>query len=69
MDSGDLASLVPTAAPGFDVDLDLWIDRSEDWLLRVEMNGPVVPTDTPETSRLLILGAINQPVEVTLPTP
>ncbi len=67
VDSGDLASLVPTAAPGFDVDLDLWIDGSEGWLLRVEMNGQVVPSDTPETARLLILDGINQPVEVPRP--
>ena len=67
VDSGDLASLAPAATPGFDVDLDLWIDRSESWLLRAEMNGPVVATDPPESARLLTLDGINQPVEVTLP--
>ena len=65
--SQDLAALVPNATPGYDVGLDLWIDRSQGWLLRAVMDGPVVDTDIPDAARLLTLDAINQPVEIQAP--
>ncbi len=65
--SENLAALVPNATPGYDVDLDLWIARSQGWLLRAVMDGPVVDTDIPAAARLLTLDAINQPVEIQAP--
>ncbi len=65
--SEDLSGLVPGAGEGFDVDLDLWLEQSRGLLLQVRITGMVVPTDLPDTVRLLTLDDINGPVEISPP--
>jgi len=65
--SQDLAGLVPGAADGLDVALELWLDQGDGLLLQALISGPVLPTDVPETVRLLVLDQFNAPVNITPP--
>ena len=62
-----LASLVPGAAEGLEVNLELWVDWGDGLLRRVLINGPVVPGDVPETVRLLTIDDVNLPVDIAPP--
>lgn len=65
--SEDLAALVPGAADGFNVQLELWLDRSDGLLRQVLITGQVVATDIPEVVRLLTLSDFNLPVDISPP--
>ena len=65
--SEDLSSLVPGAGTGFDVGLELWLDRADGLLHQVLITGKVVPTDVDEAVRRLTLDDINLPVNITAP--
>jgi hypothetical protein len=65
--SDDLVHLVPGAGSGFDVALELWVDRSEGLLIQVLITGKVVPTDQPDAVRALTLDDLDIPVDITLP--
>ena len=65
--SEDLASLVPGAAEGFDVVLELWLHQEDGWLRQVVITGQVVASDIPDTVRLLTLDDVNIPVDITAP--
>ncbi len=65
--SQDLRKLVPNAADGFDVVLDMWVDRAENLLLEALITGQVLATDDAESVRRLTLDDINAPVAVTAP--
>ena len=65
--SEDLGGLVPRAAEGLEVILDLWLEQSTNLLRRVLISGMVVPTDEPGTVRQLTLDDINLPVEISAP--
>ena len=67
MDSGDLSRLVPNAAPGFNVMLELWLEQSSGLLRRVVITGQVISTDTVAAVRVLSLDDIDVPVEITPP--
>jgi hypothetical protein len=65
--SDDLSTLVPSAGEGFDVNLELWVDRSESLLLQVLITGRVVDTDLPDAVRVLTLDDIDVPVDISPP--
>jgi hypothetical protein len=65
--SDDLSTLVPNAGEGFDVALELWVDRSESLLLQVLITGQVVDTDLPDAARVLTLDDIDIPVDISPP--
>ena len=65
--SEDLSALVPAAAEGFDVALELWIDEASKLPRQVLITGPVVSTDTRDTVRVFTLDARPVKVEFTLP--
>ena len=65
--SQDLSSLVPGAAEGAPVALDLWLEQSRKLLLQVRITGKILPTDIPDAIRLLTLDDINVPVNITAP--
>ena len=65
--SQDLSSLVPGAEQGISVGLDLWLEQSRKVLLQVRIAGKVLPTDIPDTVRLLTLADIDVPVSITAP--
>jgi hypothetical protein len=67
MRSDDLSTLVPNAGEGFDVALELWVDRSESLLLQVLITGQVVDTDLPDAARVLTLDDIDIPVDISPP--
>lgn len=62
-----LAALVPGAAEGLVVELELWLDREAALLRRVLITGPVLTSDIPETVRLLSIDDINVPVDIAPP--
>ncbi len=62
-----LASLVPGAAEGLEVKLELFVDREDGLLRRVLITGPVVNGDVPETVRLLSIDDVNVPVDIAPP--
>jgi len=65
--SEDLATLVPNAGPGYDLGLEMWVDRSQ-WLLRkVVITGRLVDTDAADTVRVLTLDKIDVPVDIIPP--
>ena len=63
--SEDLRGLVPTAATGYPVALELLTDRDTGNLIEVKITGQVVATDDPESQRLLTISDLNQPVQRT----
>jgi hypothetical protein len=65
--SEDLTGLVPGAGKGFTVDLEMWLDRSENMLVQALIVGRVVPTDIPDARRLLTLNDFDVPVDITAP--
>ena len=65
--SENLGGLVPGAAEGFEVNLDLWLEQSTNLLQSVLISGRVVATDEPGTVRQLTLDDINLPVEISAP--
>ncbi len=65
--SEDLGGLVPRAAEGLEVILDLWLEQSTNLLQQVLISGRVIATDEPGTVRKLTLGNINLPVEISAP--
>ena len=65
--SEDLSGLVPGAGQGFSVDLDIWLDQSENVLVQAVIVGKVVPTDIPDARRLLTLDQFDVPVDITAP--
>lgn len=65
--SNDLSTLVPNAGDGFDIELELLVDRDQGLLLQVIITGQMVATDLPQTVRVLTLDAIDAPVEITDP--
>ena len=65
--SEGLSSLVPTADSGFEVSLELWIERERDLLRTVRIEGQVLSRDDPEIVRLLTLYNFDQPVDISLP--
>ena len=67
VDSGDLSRLVPNAAPGFNVMLELWLEQSSSLLLRVVITGQVISTDIADAVRVLTLDDIDLPVEIAPP--
>ncbi len=67
VDSGDLSRLVPNAALGFNVILELWLEQSSGLLLRVVITGQVISTDIGDAVRVLTLEDIDVPVEITPP--
>lgn len=62
-----LAALVPGAAEGLEVELELWLDLEAALLRRVLITGPVLTGDIPETVRLLAIDNINVPVDIAAP--
>ena len=65
--STDLTTLVPNAVPGFDVELELWVEQSEALLLQVVISGQLFDTDAVTTVRVLTLDNIDVPVEIVRP--
>ena len=62
-----LSGLVPGAGQGSSVDLDIWLDQSENQLVQAVIVGKVVPTDIPDARRLLTLDEFDVPVDITAP--
>ena len=62
-----LAALVPGAAEGLEVELELLLERESFLLSRVLITGPVLTGDVPETVRLLLIDDFNEPVDITPP--
>ena len=65
--SQDLGGLVPRAAKGLEVILDLWLEQSTNLLRQVLITGRVIASDEPETVRRLILDDVNLPVQISAP--
>ena len=65
--SEDLTVLVPTAATGYQVMLDIWIDKETATLRQALITGQVVVTDLPEAQRKLTLDDIDQPIIIEAP--
>lgn len=65
--SQQLSGLVPGAAQGYSVGLDLWVEESQGLVVQVLITGPVMSTDVPETARLLTLDAFDAPVDIAPP--
>ena len=65
--SEGLSPLVPTADPGFEVGLELWIGQERDLLRMVQIEGQVLSRDDPGVVRLLTLYDFDLPVDISLP--
>ena len=65
--SEELSELVPTAATGFVVSLEVTTDRATGALREALITGQVVAADIPETQRRLTLSGLNQPVTIEPP--
>ena len=65
--SDDLSTLIPTAAEGLEVGLDVWIRESDSMLVRARIDGQVAVSDSAESVRILTLYGFNEPVTIEPP--
>ncbi len=65
--SEELSNLITTVDSGHRVDLTLWITEDEINLRQLRIDGQIYDDDGPETSRLLSITGIDDPVEIELP--
>ena len=65
--SEDLRALLNTLDSGHFIELTLWIDEAELALVQIRFNGQIYDADMPGARRLLIIEAINAPIEIQLP--
>ncbi len=67
VESDSLSSLITSADPGHTVTLIMWVDEASLGLRQVRIAGQIYDDDAPETTRLLTLEDVNEPVEIELP--
>ncbi len=65
--SEDMGDLITSVDPGHPIALTLWFDETEHMLRQFRMDGQLFDDDGPETTRLVVLTDINQPVDIQLP--
>jgi len=65
--SQQLSGLVPGAAQGYSVGLDLWVEESQGLVVQVLITGQVMSADVPEAARLLTFDAFDAPVDIAPP--
>ena len=65
--SEELSDLITSVDSGHTVTLTLWIDEAKQSLRQIKIEGQVYNDDAPETVRLVIIEAIDIPVEIQLP--
>ncbi len=65
--SEELSDLITSVDSGHTVTLTLWIDEAEHTLRQIKIEGRIYNDDAPETVRLVIIEAIDVPVEIQLP--
>ncbi len=65
--SEDLRALLNTLYSGHIIELTLWIDDADHALVQMRLNGQIYDYDPPGARRLLIIEAINAPIEIQLP--
>ena len=62
--SQELAQLIPRAAQGFNVGLDLWGEASQGLVVQALITGRVMATDVAEAARLLTFDGFDDPVDI-----
>ncbi|PKB79371.1 MAG: hypothetical protein BZY88_13630 [SAR202 cluster bacterium Io17-Chloro-G9] len=62
-----LAGLVPGAARGYNVGLELWVEESQGLLVQALITGQVMAADAPATARLLTFDGFDAPVDIAPP--
>ena len=62
-----LAALVPGAAMGLPVGIELWLEQRDGLLLQALITGQAVGSDPPDAVRRLTLDQIDVPVTITTP--
>ena len=67
IDSEALLPLITDADPGNPITLTFWIDEADVVLRQFRLAGQIYNEDAPETTRLLTIENINEPVDIQLP--
>ena len=67
IDSEALLPLITDADAGRPITLTLWIDEAEAMLRQLRLAGQIYDEDAPETTRLLTIENVNEPVDIQLP--
>ena len=67
VDSEVMLPLITTANAGHPVTLTLWVDEADFVLRQMRLAGQLYDEDAPETTRLLTIDNINEPVDIRLP--
>ena len=65
--SAALTALIPAAAGGFVLTMDLWVGRGDALLRQVRIEGQILSTDRPDLVRVLRIRDFDKPVRITLP--
>ena len=65
--SEDLSDLITSVDPGHPITLTMWLDEADHTLQRLRIDGKLYNDDAPETTRLIIITDVNQPVDIQLP--
>ncbi|MCY4109727.1 MAG: LppX_LprAFG lipoprotein [Chloroflexi bacterium] len=65
--SEELSDLITSVDSGHTVSLTLWIDEAGHTLRQIKIDGQLYDDDAPETVRLVIIEAVDIPVEIELP--
>ncbi len=67
VDAGVLATLVGSASPGAQVQVDLWVGQQDSLLYQVQVRGKVTASEKQGIVRVVKLSAFGQPVAITPP--
>lgn len=65
--SEGMATLITTADPGHQVSVTVWIDEATNLLHQLRVAGQLYNDDAPDTTRLITLLGIDQPVDIEVP--
>ena len=65
--SQDLIGLVPAAARGLPVGIQVWIGREDHLVRQAQLEGPVRSDEPQELVRVLRFHSFDQPVDIALP--
>lgn len=65
--TGALSQLIPGTLPDAELSVDLWVHKADYRLRKVQLTGPLVVNDLPDTVRVVHLEALEEPPEIEEP--
>tara|TARA_Y100000758_G_scaffold130592_1_gene92315 strand:+ start:1554 stop:2225 length:672 start_codon:yes stop_codon:yes gene_type:complete len=62
-----LATLIPSATPMLEVEIDIWISPTSNLIEKIRLSGPIIPSDKDPVIRILRFRSFDKPVSIMAP--